>query len=68
MNIDKATAKNGKLPILGVITRLLCLFNVHKPIHKKYDSEYWYTNKSCEICGCDVGFPKFKINALPKNN
>jgi hypothetical protein len=67
MKRDKIKLKNGKLPILGVISRLFCLVNIHKPIDKKFDSEYWYTNKSCERCGCDVGFPKWKINAIPKN-
>ena len=59
--------ENGKLFIRDVISRLLCLLNIHKPISKRFDSEYWYTNKSCERCGCDVGLPKWKLNAIPKN-
>lgn len=46
---------------------LLCLINFHKPIKKRFDSEYWYTNQSCNRCGCDIGFPKWKKNANPKN-
>lgn len=65
MNTQKVKKQNDKLPIFGVISRLLCL--IHKPINKRFDSEYWYTNKSCGRCGCDIGFPKWKINAIPKN-
>ena len=64
---EKHKPRNGKLPIFGVISRLLCLLNIHKPINKRFDAEYWYTNKTCERCGCDVGFPKWKRNAIPKN-
>ena len=67
MKTDKVKLKNGKLPILGVISRLLCLINIHKPINKRVDSEYWYTNHSCERCGSDLGMPKWKENAIPKN-
>jgi len=51
----------------AVISRLLCLINIHKPINKRFDSEYWYTNHSCERCGSDLGMPKWKENAIPKN-
>lgn len=67
MNTQKIKKEKDKLPIFGVISRLLCLINIHKPINKRFDSEFWYTNKSCARCGCDVGFPKWKPNSNPKN-
>lgn len=67
MKTDNDNKKNGKLPIFGVISRLLCFLNIHKPINKMFESEYWYTNKTCERCGCDVGLPKWKLNAIPKD-